>query len=910
MNHVRYRLESLPAALNSPKMHGPVVQSLDSRKRRRRIFVAGLIAFAALMFPETHPPAEPIKAVVRQDIPASPSPPATPAPLAVLLADTRADAAKAKLDQHQPGEALAMLVSALKADPECSVARDLAREILTKTTWNFPETTLHHGCAIDHLDFAAPSSLWVSLSGKTNTTVRWNLDPLKIESVLFPLSLPETRSLVFDREHQWVVVERGGTALLCDAKTLRPIRDLGAIPPALTPSSVIAFPPNGLLIAHPVFANADNSAITWLLRDIATGEIVRSSGPSGPNDPLPLAALMNPQALRVLRQDGSLWTMPISPAEPIEVTDAPEKAAFLHARFAETGDSALVLKNLGPHASPTLETLSFGNTTSDSPAPEELLAREPWTLQPSLWNGLLRQAEEPLNIHGDTAIIAGGHAPLRITAPITAAAFPNDRSFIASGDGDITIFRNIPPPVTNGNPDSPNALDPKAIQALGDLTESLAGVSCDDTGLTFTKSNADRRLQAFHDCDFGALPRIFPGLDFQPVIAAFRSISPRTAAPESLAKLTERIARASLVPADPRPQEAIIDAFRNGDADTILAAIDEAGGKGPAAAKALELALASTHPEWIVACLSHATDLPPLLQKLAFSRIAWLQDRKADALTSWPNGFPDLKQVRLSEDWDGWEQADFSPAMDSLQQCLTEQIAALQLPENPTREQRKALFERLSDPLTIKTVGRAHFAKACLDAALAFSAFDDEAESTFKLADVARNLGMDSTPCLRAEALSLTTLGHYKEARDRWVTLLTEHPVETHKPADYAEAAYTSFESQDPRQAVAILTTGMGRFPGDSNFALRAGWVALLTGNAEQAYRYLLAGNRIGYPQEKLENATALMAIAAVQTGAAEDAAAFYQDLINLDPAWEKPETLETLEWPEELKASLRQLVW
>ena len=107
-----------------------------------------------------------------------------------------------------------------------------------------------------------------------------------------------------------------------------------------------------------------------------------------------------------------------------------------------------------------------------------------------------------------------------------------------------------------------------------------------------------------------------------------------------------------------------------------------------------------------------------------------------------------------------------------------------------------------------------------------------------------------------------------------------------------------------------ILTTGLHRFPNDANFALRAGWVALLTGNAERAYRFLLTGRQIGYPEEKLENAIALMAIAAVQTGADEDAAVFYQDLIRMDPAWQSPDTIETLEWPEELKASLRQLVW
>ena len=83
--------------------------------------------------------------------------------------------------------------------------------------------------------------------------------------------------------------------------------------------------------------------------------------------------------------------------------------------------------------------------------------------------------------------------------------------------------------------------------------------------------------------------------------------------------------------------------------------------------------------------------------------------------------------------------------------------------------------------------------------------------------------------------------------------------METHLPGDYAEAAYTSFENADSQQAMEILTTGLRRFPQDANFALRAGWVALLTGNSERAYKFLLAGKRIGFPSEKLENATALL---------------------------------------------------
>ena len=92
------------------------------------------------------------------------------------LADARIDTAKLKLEQNRPDEALALLVSALKGDPTSEEARALAETILSETTWNFPELTLKHPMPVDQIASAAPSSLWVSLGGKNNTTVRWNLD--------------------------------------------------------------------------------------------------------------------------------------------------------------------------------------------------------------------------------------------------------------------------------------------------------------------------------------------------------------------------------------------------------------------------------------------------------------------------------------------------------------------------------------------------------------------------------------------------------------------------------------------------------------------------------------------------------------------------------------------------------------
>ena len=356
------------------------------------------------------------------------------------------------------------------------------------------------------------------------------------------------------------------------------------------------------------------------------------------------------------------------------------------------------------------------------------------------------------------------------------------------------------------------------------------------------------------------------------MLAEFKTIDPRSAAPEAFAPLRDRLDRAD-----------------------------------PAAAAALALALKSEDAEQIKACLATAVDLPPLLRRISLSRIAWLQGRKADALSGWSEVFPDLAEVRLREDWLGWERTDFQPALDQLRQCVSSEFAAIQVPANSTPEQRKAVIARFTDPATIAAVGRARFADACLKAALAFSAHKEEKEATFQLANLARNLGAPPEPCLRAEALALTALGDYRNAHPRWIELITEHPVETTLPGDYAEAAYTAFENADPRQAMEILTTGMHRFPQDGNFALRAGWVALLTGNSERAYRFLREGQRIGFPDEKLENATALLVIAAAQTGASDDAAVYFRELLRIDPAWADPATLDTLEWPEELKAVLGQ---
>jgi hypothetical protein len=69
-----------------------------------------------------------------------------------------------------------------------------------------------------------------------------------------------------------------------------------------------------------------------------------------------------------------------------------------------------------------------------------------------------------------------------------------------------------------------------------------------------------------------------------------------------------------------------------------------------------------------------------------------------------------------------------------------------------------------------------------------------------------------------------------------------------------------------------------------------------------------LGGQQIGYRAEKVENATALLAIAAMQCGAKDDASAYYVKLVESDPAWKDAMTIEALDWPVELKSALESV--
>lgn len=835
--------------------------------------------------------------------------PEKPQVLASQLAAARTAAAAAKLADKRADEALALLVSALRADPHAHEARSLAGTILGQAAWNFPTLTSIHPGPIEHIDFAPPSSLWVSLGPARNTTVRWNLENLEIEGVLFPRTDCKTRSLVFDRRHRFVVIERGEVCLLCDARTLKPIRDLGKLPPDLTPAAVIVFSEDGLLLGHPTYASAEDRSIIWHLRDSSTGQIIRSSEPDSLTSPRPLAAHLDRQHLQVLLANGTLLEVPVSPVEPITSTPLDEPVKLLHAQFSLDGKSVLTVKDQGAHQAPVRSISSTGDADDGSLKIDALTTRFPWSQHPNLWNSLMREpAQDSISVdQGTLRFATATHAPILTPRPLRAISLSQSAAVSGQDDGTLTIHSFLPLPRKIAENSQQPSISAPAVAALDKLAQALTALRFDETSAAFHPLSPTARREAAEHCDLGQIQALFPQWDFSKVLEKLREIPSKSAGPHAFNPLLERLAQAAPIAEQPAEFAAWEAIFRKGDAAAVLTTIQAAGKSGHAAATALALALKSENPAWIEACLNQAENLPPLLRQICVSRIAWLQGRKADALSAWPEIFPELSTIRLREDWQGWEQVDFQPALDNIRECVRGELDAIAVPKNSTPEKRRVIAARLLDRATLTAVGPRRFSDACLKAALAFSSFKEETQTTFQLASLARNMGAPPEPCLRAEALALTASGDSINAHPRWIELITEHPVATHLPGDYAEAAYTAFENSDPRQAMEILTTGMHRFPNDGNFALRAGWVALLTGNSERAYRFLREGQRIGFPPEKQENGTALLTIAATLTGATDDAAVYFQDLLRIDQAWADPATLQTLDWPKELKSVLRQ---
>lgn len=893
---------------------------------------AGLAACKKKPSPATNPPADTQAA-------SAPSADSTRSP---ALARARLALAREAVEDHRPDHALAWLAASVEADRSPADPWELAIELIRETRWHLPATSFDPKLRIHHLA-AHGDSLWITLDRwetpkddrSLQTVIRWDLATSSVAAVLFPTFDASSAGLTLSPKGSFVVVSRQLTPntihLLCRADTLTPIIDLG---PGLiwgSTESLITFSEDDLLIAHPEQSEEDGP-IRWHIRDAASGQTLRTEE----NLPPALAAHLSSRQLTLLATNGTYIEVPVSPVEAVRQLPAPVLTEVQHARFFPDAQSLILIpKNLvaGLRHSKIATT---ENAVEWSDHPDELSldalhALHPWSQRSPLWAAL---ANQPTRL-----------APFPDRkATLTATALTDRHRFFATEDHTVSIHQWLPP-ITLGE----SALSPNTA-ALTKLSRALTGLEIDPETEYPRPIPLEARIDAAKSLTAADLNIL--GLSSPQFLEFAQSLNPTSSNRPNLTPLWKRLSLADnsgllwpqilrwsdgvdferwhqdlheavligqgSITANPdaenpspwRIKYRLKHLFESNDRPAIESAISNLDGDPIPASLALLEATLRGESTWIQSILDRSPSLPTTLKTAATARLLWSQGRKRDAIALWPDPPPDYQAIRTREDWLGWELADFSPLFNSIQADIQRELEGLSLPPDASPEIRAELAERLLDPAIETIVGRQRLADITIRAAIAYADFPEESKTTFQLANLARRLGAPAAPCLRAEALALTSMADFTEAHPRWIILLTEHPVTSHLPTDYSEAAYTAFETGDPRQAVEILATGIKRFPANVDFALRAGWIALLTGNPDRAYEFLITALDIGIPETQLERANALLSIAAYQAEFVDDAFIHYANLLALDPSWADDEAIDALAWPDELKATLFQLAW
>lgn len=476
------------------------------------------------------------------------------------LAMTRVDLAKQAIERSAPEEALPLLVAALEVHPTCHEAINIAEQLLQSTHWFQPTTSINfHPCCVDHIELDSESTLWVALNlnddfdlkSSVQTVIKWNLETMRIDHVLFPTRGNETSCMLFDPKHQYAVIKRSyvssdDTVLLCDAQKLQPICNLGPLPNFLTPSAVIVFSADGLLLAHPTYASATDRSIIWHLRNTQTGEIIRTSTPTPPDKPAPIAAFLDSSRLRVMHADGVLSEMPTSLTDPEAKKPILEPVYLLQGQFETDGNSLTVLEQYRTNRQPSVITLLIDDRIqSPYSSPSEELERFPWSSNshPNIWNGLFR--EQPFNavkVDQTRVTFSGLKFPsYDIDSSITSVTLRGNRVAIGDINGGIHLFQTLPKPTgrKSANPFRSESLTKSEITSFANFSEALTGNRYDSTTRKLIKSDPTRRLRALNECDPEAIAPIFPNLDFKPIFASIRETQYRKATEESMIPLKE-----------------------------------------------------------------------------------------------------------------------------------------------------------------------------------------------------------------------------------------------------------------------------------------------------------------------------------------------------------------------------------
>lgn len=328
------------------------------------------------------------------------------------------------------------------------------------------------------------------------------------------------------------------------------------------------------------------------------------------------------------------------------------------------------------------------------------------------------------------------------------------------------------------------------------------------------------------------------------------------------------------------------------------------GGRGPAAAAALRVALAAADAPAIQAALTAAKDLPAPVREYAVARTRWAEGRKMEVFAQWPGDFPDYRELRARGRMGAWEAALPVAESDRFLATLRRELATLETPPDAGVDDLRALSTVLLDPATTSIFGIKRVREALVACALALAPDRGSAKLVDRMVDRARLGGAAPLDCLRIEARALMAAAEFTAAYARWLQLIDADQGEG-RPGDYLDAARCLMEDLQDAAAVELLLRGKGRFPADPGYAYDAAWLLLSAGHPEEAGILLEHGFSLPFAADQREIALAMLLCAAEQTQRVERADEAFRELLALSPEWGDEEALKALGWPEALEQNL-----
>lgn len=336
----------------------------------------------------------------------------------------------------------------------------------------------------------------------------------------------------------------------------------------------------------------------------------------------------------------------------------------------------------------------------------------------------------------------------------------------------------------------------------------------------------------------------------------------------------------------------------------VARTMNAVGGRGPAAAAALRVALAAADAPAINAALAAAKELPAPVREYAVARIRWAEGRKMEVFAQWPGDFPDYQELRTNGALGDWEAALPAAETERFLGSLRRELATLELPPDAGTDDLRALATVLLDPATTSIFGIKRVREALVACALALAADQGSAKLVARMVDRARLGGAAPLDCLRVEARALMAAAEFTAAYAHWLQLIDADQGEA-RPGDYLDAARCVLEDLQDAAAVELLLRGKGRFPADPGYAYDAAWLLLSAGHPEEAGILLEHGFSLPFAADQREIALAMLLCAAEQTQRVERADEAFRELQALSPEWGDDEALKALGWPEALEQNL-----